>query len=118
MPKCSPKRRHRFVFEKPAEVTDAYQSGGNKWLPPARTVKRSGYLKTRIPTELEQAGQMQGALGYEIEIRYDPEAAAITAEWRVKIVTMSNKIIYLRGPAANRDGLNRYLDFVAIEQTS
>lgn len=118
MSKCKHRRRHQLLFQQPGENQDAYLSGANDWEHPAQEIRRWGYLSPRIPTEVIQAGQMHGALGYDIQVPFDPAAAAITAEWRVVVETMGGKILTLRGPAANRGGNNTRLDFVGVEETT
>lgn len=118
MAKCKPRRKHLLLFQQPGEKSDAYTSGANDWNNPAREIRRWGVLSPRIPTEVIQSGQVHGALGYDVEIAWDREAAGITAEYRIVVETLGGKILTLRGPAANRDGLNRTLSFVAIEETA
>jgi len=117
MAKCRKKVRHRLIFELPGEGSSSLNASINDWDNPKKRLVRWGSLSPRIPTEVVQAEQVKGALGYDIEVPYDPEIASVTSNYRVTIETLGNKILELRGPAANRDGASQWIDFVAVEET-
>lgn len=114
--KCKPRRLQFFEFQQSTIPDDAGPFGeASEEFVNGLILLRPGYIKTRRPIELLQADQVRDSLGYELECSYDPDLAQVNGSWRVIILTMGNLILNVRGPAVNRDGLNKHLDFVAIQ---
>lgn len=117
MAKCERKRRHLFRFEKAKIVSGDYNEPTESYSNPDIRFERWGTYETRIPTEFVQANRVHGALGYDLEFRYDEQLAGTTADYRVTILTDRNRVLELRGPAADPDGKQQKIKFVAVEET-
>jgi SPP1 family predicted phage head-tail adaptor len=110
-----PRLTHRVTIERPVYTQDAANEQIATWTPYA-----SRYANCRAMTsrEVVQSEQVQGSVGWIVEMRYDTKTIAITSGMRMKLNSFGNRVVYCDGPSMPVDGGKRTVRCRAMEQTA
>lgn len=79
---------------------------------------RKAFCRAMRPREVVQSEQVQGALGWVVELAYDPKTIAITSDMTMKLHSFGNRTVYCDGPSMPMDGGKRRVQVRAVEQTA
>lgn len=79
---------------------------------------RKAFCRAMSPREVVQSEQVQGALGWIVELTYDPKTIAITSDMTMKLHSFGNRTVWCDGPAMPMNGEKRRVQVRAVEQTA
>lgn len=108
-------RRHRVTIEKPIYTQDA----ANEQIPTWSTyATRWANCRAMTSREVAQSEQVQGSVGWIVELAYDSKTIGITSGMRMRLHSFGNRLVYCDGPSMPADGDRRQVRVRAMEQTA
>lgn len=108
-------RQHRVTIEKPVYTQDGANEQIAAWVEHA---KRWALCRAMTSREVVQSEQVQGSVGWVIELAYDTKTIGITSDMRMKLHSFGNRMVYCDGPAMPMDAEKRRVKVRAVEQTA
>ncbi len=108
-------RRHRVTIEKPNYTQDDANEQIASWTTYA---KRWAMCRAQTTREVVQAEQVQGSVGWIVELAYDTKTSRITSDMRMTLHSFGDRVVYCDGPSMPMDGAKRRVQVRAQEQTA
>lgn len=112
---CPQRLIHRVTIEKPTYTQDSHNEQIESW---GIYEKRRAFCRAMRTSEVIQSEQVQGSVGWIVEMAYDQKTIAITSDMRLKLHSFGDRTVYCDGPSMPVDGMKRRVQLRAIEQTA
>lgn len=110
-----PRMKHRVTIERPVYAQDAANEQIATWSVYARL---SASCRAMTSREVVQSEQVQGSVGWIVQLRYNPKTIGITSGMRMTLVSFGNRVVYCDGPSMPMEGAKRMVQVRAVEQTA
>lgn len=107
--------RHRVTIEQPTYAQDSANEQIATW---STYAKRWAFCRAMTAREVVQSEQVQGAVGWMVQMHYDPKTIGITSDMRLKLHSFDDRVVYCDGPSMPVNGEKRRVQVRAVEQTA
>lgn len=107
--------QHRVTIERPIYTQDSVNEQIPTW---TQFADRRATCRAMSSREVVQSEQVQGSVGWIIELAYDTKTIGITSGMRMKLHSFGNRVVYCDGPSMPMDGNKRRVKVRAMEQTA
>jgi head-tail adaptor len=114
-PANAPRLQHRVTIERPTYTQDSANEQIASW---GTYAVRRALCRAMTAREVVQSEQVQGSVGWVIEMTYDPKTSAITSDMRMTLHSFGNRTVYCDGPSMPLDADRRRVKVRAMEQTA
>lgn len=95
------------------------QDSHNEQIPTEATyASRRAFCRAMTAREVVQSEQVQGAIGWMIELAYDPKTIGIQSDWKMVLHSFGDRVVYCDGPSMPVDGHKRRVRVRGVEQTA
>lgn len=109
------KRKTRVVVERPTYTQDSANEQQATW---STYTTQRGAVRAMTPREVVQAEQVQGALGWIVELPWNRTTLNITSDMRLKFTEGRAVTAFCDGPSMPVGTERRLVQVRAVEQTA
>lgn len=112
---CAQRLVHRVTIK---NVTYAQDSHNEQIATEAIYAIRRAFCRAMTAREVVQSEQVQGSIGWVVELAYDTKTIGIQSDWTMVLHSFGDRTVYCDGPSMPVDGEKRRVRVRAIEQTA
>lgn len=114
-PANAPRLQHRVTIERPTYTQDSANEQIATW---STFATRKALCRAMTTREVVQSEQVQGSVGWVVELAYDTKTIGITSDMRMRLHSFGDRTVYCDGPSMPMDADKRRVKVRAMEQTA